>query len=194
VDPASVLTGLGLSGAAGLNAWLPLFLGALLTRTGGIDLGDPFEQLSTNTGLIVLGSLFVVDLIGDKVPAIDHVLHAAGTVIAPVSGAILFAGETDATTLVAAVVGGSVAGGIHLERAAFRPASTATTAGAGNPVVSLIEDLGALVLFAAAFVVPLLAAALAILLLVFGFLIARAVTRRVRKGRPPGPAPPPSSV
>jgi len=84
----SVLASFGLAGAAGLNAWLPLFASALLDRLGVVDLGAPFDQLSTTTGLVVLGTLLVLDFVGDKVPALDHALHAAGTVIAPASGAL----------------------------------------------------------------------------------------------------------
>jgi hypothetical protein len=151
-----VLTGLGLSGAAGLNAWLPAFAGALLTRLGVVDLGDPFDELSRTPALIVLGVLMTADFIGDKVPAVDHVLHAAGTVIAPVSGTLLFTGETDASVLVSAVAGGSTAGAIHATRTAIRPLSTATTLGIGNPVLSLLEDVASATLVLFAFVAPVL--------------------------------------
>ena len=83
----SVLASFGLAGAAGLNAWLPLFASALLDRLGVVDLGAPFDELSTTTGLVVLGTLLVLDFVGDKVPALDHALHAVGTVIATASGA-----------------------------------------------------------------------------------------------------------
>ena len=58
--------------------------------------------------------LTVADFVGDKIPAVDYVLHAAGVVVAPVSGAALFTGQTgsdtDLPTLVAVALGGSVAG------------------------------------------------------------------------------------
>ncbi len=37
------------------------------------------------------------------------------------------------------------AGSVHVTKAGFRPLVTATTGGLGNPVVSVIEDLLALV-------------------------------------------------
>jgi hypothetical protein len=158
----SVLAAIGLAGAAGLNAWLPLVVAAALARLDVVELAAPFDDLATTTGLAVLATLMVLDLIGDKIPAIDHALHAAGTVIAPASGAALFAGqtglETDLPTVAAAVVGAVLAGTVHLERAALRPASTATTAGAGNPIVSLVEDAVSATLTAVAFLLPILAA------------------------------------
>ena len=182
MDLASVLAAFGLSGAAGLNAWLPLFAGALLHRWGVVELGPPFGELSTTTGLAVLGALTAADFVGDKIPAVDHVLHGVGTVVAPASGAALFAGqtglETDIPTLVAVVAGGVTAEGVHAGRAAVRPASTATTGGAGNPFLSLIEDAGSALLTIAAFVLPLLAALLTIALLVALVLLWRRMRGR----------------
>lgn len=165
----SLLAAFGLSGAAGLNAWLPLFASALLARLDVVELAAPFDELTSTSALVVLGVLTTADFVGDKIPVVDHVLHAVGTVIAPASGAVLFTGqtglETDLPTLAAVLLGGATAGSIHAARAAIRPASTAATGGLGNPVLSLGEDVGALVLVAAAFVVPLLAVVLLVLLL-----------------------------
>ena len=186
MDPASVFAAFGLSGAAGLNAWLPLFAGALLQRLDVVELAEPFDKLSSTGALITLGVLTIADFVGDKIPAVDHVLHGVGTVVAPVSGAALFAGqtgmETDIPTLVAVLAGGATAEAVHTGRAAVRPASTATTGGVGNPFLSLIEDAGSALLTLAAFVVPVLAALFVIVLLVAIVLL----WRRLR--RPRGPA------
>src|SRR5688500_9505425 len=157
----SVLAAFGLAGAAGLNAWLPLFGAALLNRLDVVELAAPFDELSTTTGLAVLATLTALDLIGDKVPAVDHALHTAGTVIAPLSGAALFTGqtgaETDIPTVVTVLAGGAVAGVVHLARAAVRAASTATTGGLGNPILSGMEDATSATLTAIAFLAPVIA-------------------------------------
>lgn len=164
----SVLAAFGLSSAAGLNAWLPLFASALLARLDVVELAAPFDQLSSTSGLVVLAVLATADFVGDKIPLVDHVLHVIGTAVAPASGAILFTGqtglETDVPTLAAVVLGAVTAGSVHAGRAAVRPVATATTAGVGNPVLSLGEDLGSLALVAAAFVLPLLAVVLVLAL------------------------------
>ena len=179
----SLLAAFGLSGAAGLNAWLPLFASALLARLDVVELAAPFEDLTSTTALVVLGALTAADFVGDKIPVVDHVLHAVGTVIAPASGAILFTGqtglETDLPTLAAVLLGGATAGSIHAVRAAVRPASTATTAGVGNPILSLGEDLGSLALVVTAFAVPVLAV---LLLLIFLLALVR-WWRRLRRRR-----------
>ena len=160
----SLLAAFGLSGAAGLNAWLPLFGSAVLARFDVVELAAPFDDLSSTPALVVLGVLTVADFVGAKIPAVDHVLHLLGTVVAPASGAILFTGqtglETGLPTLAAILLGGATAGSIHAGRAAVRPLATGSTAGLGNPVLSLGEDVAAAVLLVVAFVVPVLAALL----------------------------------
>ena len=190
----SFFAAFGLSGAAGLNAWLPLFAAALLDRTGAVHLGAPFDQLSTTSGIIVLGLLLAADFVGDKVPAVDHVLHAIGTVVHPASGAALFAGQTglhtDIPTLVSIVLGGGIAGGLHAVRALLRPASTVTTAGLATPFVSLTEDAISAVLIVVAFLAPLLGFLLVAALFVAAALGLRRMRRAVRsrRGRTQTPA------
>jgi Domain of unknown function (DUF4126) len=183
VDVPSLCAAFGLSAAAGLNAWLPLFGAALGQRLDLVDLAQPFDDLSGTVALIVLAVLTIADFVGDKVPAVDSALHAVGTVVAPASGAVLFTGQTgadtDLPTFAAVLLGGSVAASIHAGRATIRPLSTVGTAGVGNPVLSLVEDIGAVVLTLAAFIVPVLAA-LAVIALVVLILVAwRRPRRRV---------------
>jgi uncharacterized protein DUF4126 len=85
----AVSTAFGLSGAAGLNAWIPLFATGLLDRTGAIDVAAPYDKLSSTWVLIVLAVLMVLDIVGDKVPVIDSIPHGAGAVVHPVAGALV---------------------------------------------------------------------------------------------------------
>jgi hypothetical protein len=189
VDVASVCAAFGLSAASGLNAWLPLFAGALLNRLDVVELAQPFDDLSGTGAIVVLGVLTVADFIGDKIPAVDHVLHAIGTVVAPISGAVMFTGQTgvdtDMPTLVALLLGGGTAESIHAGRAALRPLSSVSTAGNANPVLSLLEDAGSAFLVVAAFVVPVLAFLLVVGLLVAIFLAWRRLQRARAAPRAP---------
>jgi Domain of unknown function (DUF4126) len=108
--------------------------------------------------------------VGDKIPAVDHVLHAVGA---------------DILTLLSVLLGAGTAGTVHTGRAAVRPASTATAAGVGNQVLSLLEDAASFALTIAAFVILVIAFAVA-LGLVMTILLA---WRRLRRGRAaPSPA------
>ena len=179
----SLLAAFGLSGAAGLNAWIPLLTVGLLSRAGQLELADGYDELASTPGLIALGILFALDFIGDKVPAVDSLLHAAGTVVHPLAGAIVFAGPTEVPTdvpsLVLFALGASVAGSLHATRATIRPASTTLTAGAGNPLLSLAEDIGSAVLSVVAVFAPVVGA---ICLLALVAVAARR-WRRIRRSR-----------
>ena len=182
----SVFAAVGLSGAAGLNAYLPLLVSAVLDRLDVVELAEPFDALSSNAGISVLAVLFLADFVGDKVPGVDHVLHLLGTVIHPISGALLFVGQTGLETgipaAVAAVLGALTAGLLHGGRAAVRPASTTTTAGFGNPLLSLGEDVASLILTILAFALPLVALFLVIVLVAAAVSAARRLTRRPDPG------------
>jgi len=186
-----ILAAFGLSGAAGLNAWLPLLAVGVGDRVGWVNLDSPYDFLSSVPGLIAVGMLFVLDLIGDKIPALDSVLHAIGLMIAPASGAVLFAAQTDVTSdlnpAVGALLGALTAGSLQAGRAAVRPFVTATTAGIGNPAVSTAEDGTSLLMTVLAFVLPVVAFLLVVTalgLIIWLMLRARRWTRNRRADRP----------
>ena len=184
----SVLAAFGLAGAAGLNAWIPLLAAGLLDRAGQLQLAEPYDAIATTPGLIVLGLLFALDFVGDKVPAIDSLLHAVGSVVHPASGAIVFAGPTetptDVPTIVLYALGATVAGSLHATRATVRPASTTLTAGAGNPLLSFAEDVSSAVLSVVAVLAPLAGVLLLIVVAVVAVLWWRRIARaRRRRGR-----------
>lgn len=192
MDPTLVtnlLGSIGLGAASGLNAWIPLFGLGLAQRVGLVTLTDPFDRLGSTPALVVLGALLLVDVVGDKVPVVDHVLHVVGMVVAPVSGAVMLTAQDNLLSQshpgLAALVGLTVGGTVHASRSAVRPVVTAGTAGAGNPVVSTVEDVVATVLTLLAVVVPVLAF---VALVVVTVVLARRVRRwRRRRAETPGP-------
>jgi hypothetical protein len=185
----SLLAAFGLSGAAGLNAWIPLLAVGLLSRAGQLELADGYDWLASTPGLSVLGVLFALDFVGDKVPAVDSLLHAAGTIVHPAAGAIVFAGPTEIPTEVPSIVlfalGASVAGSLHATRATMRPVSTTLTAGAGNPLLSLGEDIGSAVLSVVAVFAPILGAVGLLALVAVVVLWWRRIRRSRRRRRLP---------
>lgn len=156
----AVITGLGLAGAAGLNAYVPLLVVGLLGRTGVLHLSAPYDSLSDTPVLIVLGVLFAIEFLADKVPGVDSVNDVVQTVVRPAAGAVLMAGSlgigTDLPPWVGVVAGIITAGGIHATKAAARPVVNVSTAGVGGPVVSLVEDAVSLAASLLAVLAPLL--------------------------------------
>jgi hypothetical protein len=183
----ALATGLGLSTAAGLNAFLPLLTIGILARFGLVELAAPFGLLSHPLVLLIVAALAVLDFVGDKVPAVDSALHAVGIIIAPIAGAILaLAAQGDVATvhpLVVGIAGVVVAGSTHLARTTVRPVVTTATAGTANPLVSLAEDGASLLLSVLAIVAPALAIILVIILAVVLFRVFRRAARVWGEGK-----------
>jgi len=94
----SILSAFGLSTAAGLNAYIPLLTIGLLARyTDLVRLNDPYDVVAHPVFLLVVAVLALLDLIGDKIPTVDHALHLAGLVISPAAGAIVFLAANSST-------------------------------------------------------------------------------------------------
>lgn len=167
---AGVLSAFGLSASAGLNAYVPLLIVALMARfTNWLELGETWEPLTSWWVIGVLVVLGLVEFFADKVPAVNHINDLVQTFIRPTAGAVLFAASTDVVTnihpVIALIAGLLISGGVHAAKsAALRPAVTATTGGAGNIPVSIVEDIVATGLSILAVVIPVVIAAVIILL------------------------------
>jgi hypothetical protein len=171
MDVASgLLTAFGLAASAGLNAYIPLLIVALLGRfTTWFTLNSPWDALTSWWVIGALVILTLVEFFADKAPAVNHVNDAIQTFVRPAAGAILFAASAGAVSdihpIVAMIAGLLVAGGVHtVKAAAVRPAVTATTGGVANIPVSIAEDVVAFFLSLAAIVLPIVIAAVIIVI------------------------------
>ncbi len=166
---SGILSAFGLSASAGLNAYIPLLVVALLGRfTNLIELSPPWDTLNNGwiVGLLIV--LIAIEFFADKVPAVNHVNDLIQTFVRPTAGAILFAASaraiTDIHPVLALSCGLIVAGSVHaVKSVAVRPAVTATTGGSGNVPVSIAEDLISTLLSILSVVIPLLIAMMVIL-------------------------------
>ncbi len=181
-----IMTAFGLSASAGLNAYIPLLVvGVTAHYTDWIKLNPPYDLLANPWVLIVVGLLLIVEMLADKIPAVNHVNDIIQTGIRPAAGAIIFAASAHAITnvhpVIAIICGLLVSGSVHVVKsAAVRPAVTATTAGTGNVPVSLAEDAFATVLSFLSIVIPVL---VVIFLLLFIALIVWWFWRRANRKR-----------
>lgn len=165
----AALTGVGLSAAAGLNAYIPFLIVALIARfTHVIDLPSGFGWVSSTWAIILCVILLAVDVVVDKIPALDSINDMLGTVIRPASGAVVFAATAAAAKedhspwmtshpWVGLIGGAIVAGIFHTGKAAARPVANLSTAGLAAPVLSVGEDIAAVSMSLLAIFVPVLA-------------------------------------
>jgi uncharacterized membrane protein len=155
-----ILTGLGLSIPAGLNAYIPLLAVALAERFGWLSLREPFDVLGTWWMIAIIAVLLVIEIVADKIPAVDHVNDMFQSVVRPAAGAIVaVAGSGNASDVnpwVMVVIGVLLAGGMHAAKATARPMINAGTAGVGAAMVSTAEDAGAVAMSAIAIAIPIL--------------------------------------
>jgi len=178
----------GLAGSAGLNAYIPLLLVALAARfplSGPwLNLAEPYDVMGSWWAIGILVVLLLIEMTVDKIPAVDTLNDGIQTFIRPTAGAILFAANAniinDIHPILALTAGLLVAGGVHAAKGAARPIVTAATAGTGNWLVSLLEDVAALFISLLSILLPLLAG---LVFLVLAYFFIRWIRRR-KKRRP----------
>jgi len=190
-----LLTGAGLAAAAGLNAYIPLLVMGLAARFDWIGLPSGWTWLSNEWVLVIIGALLVLEIVADKIPAVDSVNDWIQTIVRPASGGIVFAGGIGTTTVavddpeafftsgawVPVAIGVGLALLVHLGKMAVRPIANVATGGVAAPVLSTAEDGASLTLVLLALLAPvLIVLAFAAMIVVF-VLIIRAINRRRRE-------------
>ncbi|MGD2157176.1 MAG: DUF4126 domain-containing protein [Anaerolineales bacterium] len=165
-----IFTAFGLSASAGLNAYIPLLVVALLARFSDlIELNSPWDVLSSWWVIGFLVVLSIIEFFADKIPVVNHVNDIIQTFVRPIAGAIIFAASAQVITkihpILSMLAGLFVAGGVHTAKAvAVRPAVTATTSGGGNVIISVVEDIISTLISILAVVIPVFIAAAVILM------------------------------
>ncbi|MFF5204458.1 DUF4126 domain-containing protein [Streptosporangium sp. NPDC000396] len=193
----AALTGLGLSTAAGLNAYIPLLVvGLLANLTDQVRLPQEFAWLSNGWVLGIIGVLLLAEIVLDKVPVVDSVNDMIQTVVRPASGGVVFSATEAAARLdgstwmsqnpwVGWVLGIGIALAVHLMKTTARPVVNASTAGVGAPVVSAVEDAGSLGMSLIAIFLPILVAVMIVALALLAWWALRTVRRRRAARRSP---------
>jgi hypothetical protein len=147
-------------------------------------LGPEFEVLASWPVLIVAGVLLVVEIVADKIPAVDHVWDTIHTFIrtpgAMVVIGVMMQGEHMTWQVIAILVAGGVSFVAHSGKATTRAASTKTTAATANAVVSGVEDVFVILGSLLAAFYPVLLGALVLVLLILAALFGPKLLRSAR--------------
>lgn len=186
-----VLTGFGLASAAGLNAYIPLLALGLLARfTDLVALPSGWAWLENGWVMAIVAVLLAVEIVADKVPALDSVNDTIQTLVRPTAGGIVFGSGTAAQTAAVTDPGAFAQSGqwipvaagvvvalvVSLTKSTVRPAANVATAGMAAPVLSTIEDIVSVLLVVLAILVPVL-----VLVVLVG--MAWAAVRLIRRRR-----------
>ncbi|MEO5609680.1 MAG: DUF4126 domain-containing protein [Ornithinibacter sp.] len=193
----AVLTGMGLSAAAGLNAYVPFLVVAFIARfTDLITLPGGYTWIESNWAIGIGIVLLLAEVVLDKIPAVDTVNDAIQTFIRPMMGGLIFAATTAASQLdnstwmaenpwAPVALGIVVSGIVHTGKMAARPVVNVGTAGLGGPVVSTIEDGASIGLSLIAILAPVLVVvALALLAWLLIWMALRVRRWRASRGHP----------
>lgn len=142
--------------------------------------------------MTIVAVLLVVEIVADKIPALDSVNDTIQTFVRPTAGGIVFGSGTAAQTSAVTDPGAFAHSGqwipvaigvvtalvVSLTTSTVRPAANVATAGMAAPVLSTVEDITSvgLVFLAILVPVPVLVAVVALI-----WAVVRIVRRRRRK-------------
>jgi hypothetical protein len=193
------MTGFGLASAAGLNAYIPLLSMGLLGRfTNLVHLPPGWSWLENGWVIGIVAVLLAIEIVADKIPALDSINDTVQTLIRPTSGGIVFGSGSAAQTAaitdpgefartgqwVPIVIGVITALAVHLTKTAVRPAANVATAGVAAPVLSTLEDITSVGLTFIAILVPALVLIVLIALIWGAVSLLRRQKRRKSRSTP----------
>lgn len=190
-----MVTGLGLSAAAGLNAYIPILVIGLLDRYSDVvTVPAEFSWMTNGWALATVAVLLAAEVVLDKIAVVDHVNDAIQTFVRPAAGGAVFAASNAAAQLdssafmrehswIGWTLGMAVALVVHATKASVRPVVNGGTMGTGTPVVSTVEDTISLGMSLLAILLPVVALILLIILVYVAMRLLRRLRARRRRRR-----------
>ena len=193
LDHVELFTGFGLASAAGLNAYIPLLAMGLMGRyTHLVTLPPGWSWLQNGWVIAIVAALLIVEIVADKVPALDSINDTVQTFVRPTAGGIVFGSGTAAQTAAVTDPGAFVHSGqwipvalgvitaltVSLTKSTVRPVANVATAGVAAPVLSTLEDVASVGLVIVAVLVPVLVVVVLVALVAAAVALIRRRRRR----------------
>ncbi|NOQ40660.1 MAG: DUF4126 family protein [Anaerolineales bacterium] len=168
----SVFIGIGLSATCGFRVFVPLFGMSVAHHAGALSFSSGFDWIGSWPATITFGVAMVIEIAGYYIPWLDNLLDTIATPAAIVAGTIATASMVGDVSpflrwSLAIIAGGGIAAVIQSSSVLVRGASTASTAGLANPVVSTGELAASILGTLISIILPIVALILVILLLMF---------------------------
>lgn len=180
--------------ASGLNLYGTALILGLAGRLGWADTPS---QLQSTWFLALVGALYLVEFVVDKVPWLDSAWDAVHTVVRPVGGALLgvaLAHDAGSSEVLAGLVSGGFSLTAHGAKASTRATANLSPEPVSNVVLSLGEDGVVAALMALALAYPAVAGVVTVVLVftsvavIYAFAKALAGLRRRWRERRAGRA------
>jgi len=168
----SLFIGIGLAAATGFRVFLPIFFLSLGTYLKIIPLDADYAWIGSLPAVIATGIATLTEIIAYYIPFVDNILDSITVPLATIAGSMLFASQfTEVNNWIqwslAIIAGGGTAAPISSVLAGTRAASSTTTAGVGNPILSTVETIGSTIMSIFAIFIPVLAGILVLIMLYF---------------------------
>ncbi len=168
----TILMGIGLSAASGFRIFIPFLIISIASISGNLTLADSFRWIGTVPALITFSVATVFEIAGYYILWVDNILDSIASPAAVIAGIILMASVITGMSpllkwTLAIIAGGGIAAAVQVLTGIARITSTTTTAGLGNPVLSSVELGSSVLITVIAVFIPVAAAIVVILLLVW---------------------------
>ena len=185
---------MGAAWLSGVKLYASVVTLGLLQHFGFAQLPGDLRFLGEWWVIAVAGLLCLVELVADKIPAVDSAWDAIHTFIRVPAGAVLAGaafGHFDARVrLVAFLLGGGIALTSHGTKAAIRLAANASPEPFSNIALSILEDAFSFGLTLLAAFHPVVTLAIVVVLVVSGIILVRKLAHGIRglfRGSSPSP-------
>lgn len=154
-----LVIGVGLSTACGFRVFVPLLGMSIANMAGHLTLSTGLEWIGTWPALITFVVATVLEIGAYCIPWLDNLMDMAATPAAIVAGTIVTASQVGEVSpllkwSLAIIAGGGVCAVIQTGTVAVRAASSGTTGGFGNFMVSFVELVSAIAITVLAIVLP----------------------------------------
>ena len=181
----SIFLGIGLSASVGFRVFVPLFALSLASYFNIWELNESWMWIGSLTAVVTLGVATLVEIFAYYIPYIDNILDSIVIPLAAIAGtAVMVSTVADLspaiTWALAIIAGGGTAAAVAGSSGATRLASTVTTGGIANPVVSTIETGTSIVMSVFSIFIPAIA-------FIFVIIILYVIFRLYKKIRPSQP-------
>jgi hypothetical protein len=168
----AVAIGIGLSASCGFRVFVPMLVASIAAKIGIFPVNEGFQWLGSWPAIISFGTATVAEILAYYIPFIDNLLDTITTPMAIGGGTLLLTSvlpiDNDFLKWAAGFLfGGGAAATVQGGTVLTRLASTKFTAGTGNAVVATGEHAAAFGTSFLAVLVPLIFAALVILLITY---------------------------
>jgi len=178
------IIGIGLAASCGFRVFVPMLIAGAATRADFLNPSQGFDWISSDAALVAFAVATLIEAVAYYVPWLDNLLDTIASPLAVIAGIVLSAAMLgDIPPLwqwsLAIIAGGGAAAIVQGGTIATRLASTVTSGGTANFVVTTLETIASAVFSVLSILAPLVGVMLIMAAVAAMYYIGRGVLRRL---------------